>query len=467
MKKTRYLTFMVSLVFLAVCSQVTQGKLFVLKDKETSKPCILVDVDFVLDLAAVKGKKVVAKAEVSSDDEGIRVSGSCGDISGVLDLFYPNGVNWVLKFRQDEKKQAYLNRIIQFIPQKVFGKAVPVIDYQLMDDRGVTDLGNATNSYECPVPETVKYQPVTVTTNTTNFTATADVSYFHAQAFNVYNSSFSPAVLCKAALTTTSAPKVNTTLPAVNTTEVVNTTTSPTPKPAPSKPPVKLYTVKQDGITCIALKAALTLNIKYPVEGKGKTKMTKLFVPEDATSRGTCNLTATTQELSISFYKNWKLNFYFSSNPKNSIVPLSSSTNGKHPRYKISRIEVFGLSDKTRFPGTTWPENTPLNFTNNKSNFPEVPTAKKYYKCVSNLDTKLTSEASVESQQLEVKAFNADNNADFTGPAAQCAADSGSSRKKTYIIVGCVLAAIVVLSFIVFVVMRVMKKRRENYHTLQ
>ena len=457
MEQTRSLILKVVVVFLTVCSPVTQGKLFILEDKETSKPCILVDVEFVLDLTAVRGDKIVAKARVSSEDEGVGIGGSCGDTSGILDLSYLNGVNWVLKFRQDPDKQVHLNRTIQFIPNKVFGQAVPVTQYQLMGDSRVTSLGNTANSYECPVTEIVNYQPLAVTTIKTNFTATAHVSYFHAQAFNLYDGSFTSQVfLCIAARAATQASEVNSASTEVlkTTTEALNTTT---PKPCPAGPPVNLYTVRGGDTTCIVLKAALTLNIKYPVEGKGKTKITKLFVPADATISGNCKLSATSQELSISFFKNWKLNFFFVISKKSLLESLTLSTNDKHPKYRIGRIELFGVADKEKFPGATWPAARKLNFTSGKINLPEVGTTEDYYKCESSLSSTLLSDATVESQKLEMKAFNTDNNVDFYGRAAQCAADTW--RIHRYIIAGCVVAALLVSCFIFFMVMSAIRKR--------
>ena len=492
------MTLIVLLVSLATYSTVIQGKLFVLNDPETGKPCILVDVDFTLDLAAVRSEKVISMAQISSEDDGIQIDGSCGNHSAVLNFFFPQKVNWALKFKQD-KNEAFLNRLVQFVPKSVFGEKVPISDYQLMDDPGVKELGNASYSYECPVAEIVEYEVVTVTTKTTNFTVTANVSYIHAQAFNIKKGNFSPSFICKGALTTpgptsskTSASVNQTTLTVQITTVTQKASTSsnhssksptpttqtspsapskePSPPPTSSpKPPLKLYTVKDGNITCIALQAALALDINYPVEGKGTTKTAQIFVPQDAKSSGNCKLSSTSQDLTISFFKDWELTFVFSTTKKNSLESLISSPNEdqpKHPEYKISQIELAGSSDKDKFPGTTWPAGQKFNFKTEKPNYPDVNSNKDYYKCDSTLKTELTPDATVESQKFEVKAFNRDNKVDFSGSAAVCAADSGSSKKKTYIIVGCVLAAIVLIAFIAFVVMRVIKKRRENYGPL-
>ena len=470
MEQTRSLTLMFVILFLAVCSPMTQGKLFALRDKETSKPCILVDAHFVLDLAAVRDDKIVAKTQVSSDDGGIRVKGSCGDLSGVLDLFHPNGVNWVLEFHQDRNKQVYLNRTLQFIPNKVFGQAVPLNQYQLMDERRVTPLGNTTKSYECQVTRIVNYQPKTVTTTKSNFRASAHIFHFHAQAFNVYNGSFSPAVLCKAARVTPLTPEVFTT-----TTQALNTGASPTPKPGPSQPPVNLYTATDGNITCIALRAALTLKIVYYDEDDRLWKVAKLFVPEDATSSGNCKRSATSQELSISFFEHWYLTFIFSTTQKNLLEALTpSTTNDKNrnpPEYRMTSITLTGVVDKEKFPGTgaLWPPGTEFVFTGSASDFPEVPSNKNYFKCESSADTVLTSDAAIEHQKLEVKAFNTDNSADFSGPAARCAADSNGPSNKSFtgVVVGCVLAVFVVLSVIVFVMWRIRRRRRQNYQNIQ
>ncbi|GFR86065.1 hypothetical protein ElyMa_004190200 [Elysia marginata] len=260
MDQTKPVTLSFLVLFLAACLSITQGKLFSYKASEEAEPCILADVDFTLYLAAERQGETPVDALVTSEDENIKVFGNCGPYSAILELIFPSGVNWFLTFRQEDDQEASYIQLVQITPEKLFGEAVPVKDPQLLSDPHIIDLGNATKSYECPVPEVVEYEPLTVTTTTFNFTAIANVSYLHVQGFNVIDGNFSTSVLCNAAMTTVSPAltnasfttpsntytKVETTLaPETTTAAPTSTSMKPTPKPTSSpKPPLKLYTVK-------------------------------------------------------------------------------------------------------------------------------------------------------------------------------------------------------------------------------
>ncbi|GFN89977.1 LAMP family protein lmp-1-like [Plakobranchus ocellatus] len=516
-----------ALFFLTSHIPTIDSKMFTVKDTATSKLCILVDIDFTIDLAAVRGVKEIGVASYTSEDKNITVEGNCGEIASIMTLNFKNGANWVLKFTQS-KGEAFLTKLIQFIPRKVFGEKVPSKQYQLLQDPKVTNLFNSSSSYECQEPDIAQYEPVTVTTENTNFTVTANISYIKAQAFNVKNNNFSRVIHCPSSLPSTSAGTTETTTALETTTTVPETTTeqetttqqetttteqetttqqetttiteqgttteaggttteekpttektspmtekttlSPSSTTASPMPHVKLYTVESGEIVCIALEAAFTLDIKYPLKGQsGKEKTAKFFIPDDATANGNCSLSSTSQVLNISFYEDWNLYFIFAKSKQlNSMTLASKSERSNHAEYRISEIGIIAYADDQRFPGSSFAPGSELKYISKDSDLPHVKDNQGYYKCGNPLDIKITPAATLVSQELEVKAFNNDTKADFEGSAAVCSADSSSSRRRTLIIVGCVIAGIVLLCFIIFVVMRIMKRQRDYpFQTLQ
>ncbi|CAH1186585.1 unnamed protein product [Phyllotreta striolata] len=235
--------------------------------------------------------------------------------------------------------------------------------------------------------------------------------------------------------TTTVAPKPTTVSPN-STTVVPPTTTTPGPKPVPD-PSIGNWTVKDGNNSCFVMDAAI--QIEYPVNTTNK-----INIPVNSTLIGACN------KMDDVIVLKWEKNVF--------TMNFTKDVNASKFALASIRADLFNLS----LPNGTFKNVTLIH---NVSEF-GTPLGNSY-KCKKVQTLNLTGEANMTGylhiSHLQMQAF-----ANTTGHKFDSAIDCEASpitSDVVPIVVGCVLAALVVMIMVAYLVAR-RRCQARGYHSI-
>ncbi|OWF56865.1 lysosome-associated membrane glycoprotein 1-like [Mizuhopecten yessoensis] len=253
------------------------------------------------------------------------------------------------------------------------------------------------------------------------------------QAFNVNGTSFTgEREECAADKPVTTEPPVTTPAPVT---------------PAPGSPPVNKYTVPGN---CIVLDAGLEFVIPYTKSDNTSTSVT-VGIPKNYTATGTCG--NVTQMLNVVFYEDWSMEMIF--NGGGSASQLSDSDS-----FFLEELRLSYKLQPNIFAGVKNPNAEMVaNNTFDKSQFSAKKTGS--YQCNNKLNFGLNNGVTLNTDDLQVKAFSTDNSTGFpTGDLNECPQDS-DTNSVVPIAVGAALAGLVVIVLIAYLIGR--RRSRSGY----
>ena len=186
------------LLVLSILLGKTQARLFTLQKPGTSMACIMVNIDFKIEIHAMKNHHLVATKTLTTNDEGITTSGICVNPTMELIIKFKESTFWYIAFRppQHEPKPVAQYRGLQFLPAELFGKTVNVSTQEIFYDAQPVYQTNINDSFFCPN----KYQTLYLSTNPVSgdFSFKVNVTVFsiQSQGFNIMNNEFGPQEHC-------------------------------------------------------------------------------------------------------------------------------------------------------------------------------------------------------------------------------------------------------------------------------
>ncbi|XP_060070836.1 lysosome-associated membrane glycoprotein 1-like [Ylistrum balloti] len=295
-------------------------------------------------------------------------------------------------------------------------------DDELKNDFDVNiPLSKTTGYYKCEAKV-----DVTLGDNTLSMTDVA------IQAFNVNGSSFTgEREECAADSPTTVAP-----------------VTTPAPvTPTPGSPPTNKYTFAGN---CIVLSAGLEFVIPYMMKDDKNGSVT-VGIPKNFTTNGSCG--NVTQMLEVTFYEEWKMQMMFNGGGSASLLADSDS-------FYLEEIKLTYVLQPDIFKDA---KNANVKMVANSTFDSSQFSAKKTgsYECNSKLDLSLNNGVTLNTNNLQVKAFSAKNSTDFpSGDLSECPQDS-DTNSVVPIAVGAALAGLVVIVLIAYLIGR--RRSRSGY----
>ncbi|XP_059484212.1 lysosome-associated membrane glycoprotein 1 [Neocloeon triangulifer] len=246
---------------------------------------------------------------------------------------------------------------------------------------------------------------------------------------------------------TTTTP--STTTPATTTSATTTTTsTAAPPTPIPVPPEIGNWNVTdKNNITCLMIQATIKMSIEY-TKTDNKTGSVDLVVPINSVASGTCD--NETQSISISWApvglpagQMDKIDIVFTLNTTTKSYHVTKLTASVYP---------------TNFPGAAGKDVITLESKTIQTQIPPIPLAMSY-RCTKVESFNLTGNSTLEITQLQLQAFHAATDNKF-GAASDC--EAADSADIVPIVVGCALAALVVIVLIAYLVGR-RRSRQSGY----
>ena len=467
---------------LAIMAAICSARHFEVSEEGADQPCVLLDVSFNIEVTAMKDGNVVAVENLTPDDKNVYALGECINSTNEIAIFFKKKSMWAIAFQPYDTHPVAMYRVFQFIPKEIFGSAVNITDQIGFSDPRPVYLKDVSHSYKCGIKDEWAYSSYTPVSSY-NFTATVTVFDIQTQGMGLTGREYGPAEVCISPVPVPS-PKPVTGKPASPpkpVTHVVKSTTpvhpvthiSPTQQPVPpAKAPLNSYSVKNGDEVCISMETMLTLVIKYPVTTADKYyKTATVNVPGDAKATGNCQVSETTQELSITFLNGWELKFTFTKDTDSLIQGALTrfSRNNPEPSYRISNITLLVVVDKKIFPDSVLGEG---------AKYTEVPASKTpdfpkklskdsdYFRCDSNDVNQLNEGVEVKTAHLKFKAFNTDAKPSFDGRATVCGGDHHTASKAG-LIAGIIITIVVVGAVSALIVVMISRRRKLRYENIQ
>jgi hypothetical protein len=453
---SRNVVILFHLCLIALEPRAVVGKVFVYPSQNSVSPCISVDVTFNISLNAFNKTGDVASREITQDDV-VSVSGSCAP--AVITLSFTNKTNWSFQFNQDSNGDVHWQRVVNYVPSDVFRSSVDDTDVVSVKEGNSTNLFQPPFYYQCDKPEVLQYisksnspglryrlqvnllkiqiqgndlhseninKPIHFASDN-NRNVPLSLKMAPAPFHNQTNFAITDNETTVTSETTSTSQTLNTTSAASPATATsVETATTPQPQTY-----VNTYIVSENNMNCILLQGAMTISIDYlhneSTTEAPTTRTVTVNVPANATGTGNCNYTDNSQSLVISFFDDWSLDIIF------------TLTEGKIPttqvsgvlNYKITNLTLSYVTNSTLFPGSEIPPDTKITVSPQSSkdtDYPRKSGGSDYYKCSTNIKMNIESGVTVQTTELQFKAFNTNNETTFSGQADECAADEETNQ---------------------------------------
>ncbi|KAB5576900.1 hypothetical protein PHYPO_G00203830 [Pangasianodon hypophthalmus] len=217
--------------------------------------------------------------------------------------------------------------------------------------------------------------------------------------------------------------------------DVLSTTSAPTPPSPPSVPERGSYNVTNNGTACLLARMGLQLNITYTSRSQGKAVQDIINLqPEVTNSSGSCNADTATLKL---MEENTTLTFFFF---------LNSTTNKYH---------LNGLALSINLPDMSQPlivSNTSLDYLQGTLGYS--------YMCRQELILTVGQNFSLNTFHLQVQPFGVNGN-EF-GAAEECGLDKDDMLIP--IAVGAALAGLVLVVLLAYLIGR--RRSHAGYQTI-
>ncbi|RUS85305.1 hypothetical protein EGW08_006952 [Elysia chlorotica] len=366
--------------------------------KKDGKVCALLKLDGSLELETTLQDTVVKK-ELSFDDATLIENSTCN----LIKLNLTSSAEMWFQFDEAEKGWK-VTPVSLFVPEMVFGKDVNDTDPVTLKASALA-MFPKDSYYKCNAASEFNFVPETETVDF-NYTVTAKVMAFEIQSADA--DKFEKLGLECAA--------------------------DPTE-----------YVCKIGNKTMIVMEGNFTVAITYLNKtGANVTETIVVPAPEDAQTQGTCEEKASTESLTIGFFKTWAIDFTFTKSGDN---------------YYISNINVT----------YTFDEHLPQHALNGTRTV-QLPlstdylkaSTKGYYICNSELD-KSKDGVTLTSKSFKYRAFD-DEEKGFDGDVSECSADESSSSVVP-IAVGAALAGLVVIVLVAYLIGR-KRTRKTGYESV-
>ncbi|XP_062596096.1 uncharacterized protein LOC134257513 isoform X1 [Saccostrea cucullata] len=225
------------------------------------------------------------------------------------------------------------------------------------------------------------------------------------------------------------------------------------PIPDPENPPMHVFAIKRDNITCIVFKAKIKFNIPYLSNNGVVTK--QISLPKNYTLSGDCNTTLNgyySQKMVINFYNTWEMSMFFTSD-----VQQSEFWRGytyRVTKYHISQIQLLYDFDNNLFTDAVDSivgKNTEAFATNRRL----LPTDEdKSYMCNKESTFNIQNGLSMITKELQFQAFKNEYTTAFSAEV-EC-----GEEEETYVLLISTGAALGGLLLLVIVAVIVQRKRK-------
>ncbi|GFS07146.1 hypothetical protein ElyMa_002981500, partial [Elysia marginata] len=144
-----WLAFAVSICF-GLCS----ARHFEVSDED---PCILLDVEFNIEVKAIENDTVVATKYLTSSGRDIKAMGLCTGNYSDIGIFFYEKSSWIVDFRPYKDHPVAMYRLFQFEPAEIFGEVVNDTDILTFEDPRPVYLKNNSHSYVCEADDKQNY----------------------------------------------------------------------------------------------------------------------------------------------------------------------------------------------------------------------------------------------------------------------------------------------------------------------
>ncbi|KAK3752506.1 hypothetical protein RRG08_032796 [Elysia crispata] len=371
------------------------------KVKKDGKVCALLTLNGALDLEATQQETLISKSELKFEKATLIESSTCN----LIKLNLTSSAEMWFQFDAAQKDWK-VTPVSLFVPESVFGKDVNETDPVTLKASSL-ELFPQDGYYKCNSASEFSFVPETETVEF-NYTVKAKVSDFQIQSADGDDFKTKGKVC------------------------------------AADKKPSE-YMCKNGNKTIIMMEGNFTLAITYlNVTGANVTENIIVPAPEDADTEGVCDEKATTESLSIGFFKTWAIHFDFKKKDSNFFISNMSVTytfDDNLPHHAANGSRTVELPISTEYLKAS---------------------TKGYYICNSELD-KSNEGVTLTSKNFKYRAFD-EKSAGFDGDVSECSADESSSSVVP-IAVGAALAGLVVIVLVAYLIGR-KRSRKTGYESV-
>ncbi|XP_076453996.1 lysosome-associated membrane glycoprotein 1-like [Babylonia areolata] len=358
------------------------------------KNCIRMDVNGTVTLTAknTKTNQTAPPTVIDLSSDKANISGDCSKLNSsvTMTVTFDKEVKWVLVFNSTNN-QVELNQSVIFVPATLFN-STSVNGSLTLSNTKPWDMLSSNASFLCDTQQPIPFTPKEEGSYT--FTVSQNITYMHAQAFNLNNGSFSPAEHCESDKTSVAPTTEVTTVPA--TTEPV-----PTGKPVTAE----TFVLKDStGVVCFRLEAGLQFAVQYETTDNETVFSNMIPIPDSADVTGTCASDSDNTATIIISGTDYNLTF------------TETRSKGK----ASSAVKLSVRLDSVSFPKAA---NASQIVSFEKARTFELSSADTFYRC--DTEQRLTFNNTgtiIYANNVQLQAFNL-NNGSFSGKGVRCEKD--------------------------------------------
>ncbi|XP_048774453.2 uncharacterized protein LOC125679342 [Ostrea edulis] len=223
----------------------------------------------------------------------------------------------------------------------------------------------------------------------------------------------------------------------------------------------QLFSLKDGNKTCLLLSGAFQMSIPF-ISRQKKSVTQRVNVPFSTSidTSGNCS-SQHQQEMTLSFYTDWKLRFVFVSTSASGATPVT-----KIIGYTLSNITLVYVRSPLIFYN---PEEKStgkiISTSSSKFDTPLRATSMGNYKCDDTIVGTMTDGGKLKIHSLRFQAFHQSQSNEFSGDVSTCNSPAKQEKRYAiYIIIALVVAAVIAVVIIAFVVATKRNQRSTYQH---
>ncbi|XP_062606586.1 uncharacterized protein LOC134268360 [Saccostrea cucullata] len=224
----------------------------------------------------------------------------------------------------------------------------------------------------------------------------------------------------------------------------------------------QLFSLKDGNQSCLLLSGAFRMSIPYDSrENKTEKQLVNVPFSTSIDVSGNCSSTKK-QDMTLSFYDDWKLKFVFESTSSSGSTPDSAILGYQLTNINLTyvRSPLVFYNPKEKSAGQA------VSVSSKSFDSPLKARAKGSYKCDDTIKVTFTDDVVLEAKNLRFQAFQKSKSEKFSKDVRTCNSPAKEEKRyAVYIIIALAIVAFIAIIIIVFVV-SFRKKQRSSYEKM-